>query len=103
MWNAVRETILQFRHLGLSQTSQLPQRDGQHRKIKGSSGLKIREHQAAASQCALVLRFPLAEELVWHFHFGAKLQNQDGKLPLQTGDIVSDRRFGKRLPMGIRR
>src|SRR5260370_14079402 len=59
----------------LSQISQLPQRDAQHRKIKVADGLKIGEHLLAASQCALVLRFPLLDERVGHFHLGAEYHN----------------------------
>jgi hypothetical protein len=59
----------------LSQISQLPQRDGQHRKIEVADGLKIGEHLLAASQCALVLRFPLLDERVGHFHLGAEYHN----------------------------
>ena len=82
----------------LSQISQLPQRDGQHRKIEVARGLKVGEHLPAASQCALVLRFPRLDERVRHLHLRAEFQNQAGKLSLQAGDIVSERRFGERLP-----
>jgi hypothetical protein len=64
-----------FDALLLSQISQLPQRDGQHRKIEVADGLKIGEHLLAASQCALVLRFPLLDERVGHFHLGAEYHN----------------------------
>src|SRR6476620_3432978 len=60
--------------------SQLPKRDGEHRKIDLARGMKVGNHLPAAFQPALVLCFPLVDESIRHLHIGAEFQDQSGEL-----------------------
>ena len=86
-----------------SQISQLTQCDREHREIEVAGGLKVGEHLPAASQCDPVLRFPLFDERIRRIQLGPKSKYEAGKLFLQAGDIVCERRPGQRLPVRIRR